>query len=317
VVSTLQDYGLWQTNFAPLIKPTVGDMAQPLLGLTEKVFDDLASQVDAICHSGALVDWVRPLKDYVGPNIVSTHEILRLASRGRSKAVHLVSTISTLPKHMGLELNEGDLEYGYGTSKYIAERLVAAARWRGAKASVYRLPYVTASTTTGHFRRDRGDFLHNLIVGSLEMGAFPSLDADLSAVLPVDYLAKTIVAVMTLDSHRIGPDYDYLNTRAPTCTEFFKLMAAASDGMPKETIAFSIWKQRALDYAIVHPTSRLARITAVLDGYTDETATAMFKGLSVGKHVFGGDDFPAPLLNEQFVNAYLNRIHRRPNYTEV
>ena len=317
VVSTLQDYGLWQTNFAPLIKPTVGDMAQPLLGLTEKVFDDLASQVDAICHSGALVDWVRPLKDYVGPNIVSTHEILRLASRGRSKAVHLVSTISTLPKHMGLELNEGDLEYGYGTSKYIAERLVAAARWRGAKASVYRLPYVTASTTTGHFRRDRGDFLHNLIVGSLEMGAFPSLDADLSAVLPVDYLAKTIVAVMTLDSHRIGPDYDYLNTRAPTCTEFFKLMAAASDGMPKETIAFSIWKQRALDYAIVHPTSRLARITAVLDGYTDETATAMFKGLSVGKHVFGGDDFPAPLLNEQFVNAYLNRIHGRPNYTEV
>jgi len=101
--------------------------------MTDQVFDNLAHQVDAICHSGALVDWLRPLQDYVGPNIVSTHEILRLASRGLAKAVHLVSTISTLPKHMGLDLKDGDLEYGYGTSKYIAERLVAAARWRGAR----------------------------------------------------------------------------------------------------------------------------------------------------------------------------------------
>ncbi|KAF7502737.1 hypothetical protein GJ744_005198 [Endocarpon pusillum] len=136
VVSTMDDYGLWEPNFASLIEPTVGDMAQPLLGLTEEVFDDLADRVDAICHSGALVDWMRPLEDYVGPNLVSTHEILRLVSRGRAKAVHLMSTMSTLPMHMGLHLSEGDQEYGYGSSKYVAERLVTAARWRGARASL-------------------------------------------------------------------------------------------------------------------------------------------------------------------------------------
>ncbi|ORY60966.1 uncharacterized protein BCR38DRAFT_349734 [Pseudomassariella vexata] len=306
LVSTLEDYGLWEPNFASLINPMVGDIAQPLLGLTKEVFDDLADRVDAICHSGALVDWMRPLEDYVGPNIVSTHEILRLASCGCAKAVHLVSTISTLPKHMGLDLTEGDQEYGYGTSKYVAERLIAAACWRGAKASVYRLPYVTASTTTGHFRLDRGDFLHNLIVGSLELGAFPSLDADMSAVLPIDYLSKTIVAVMTQDMHRIGRDYDFLNTCAPTCNDFFKLIGAVSGG--KEIVTFGTWKQRALDYATAHSTSPLARITAVFDRYKDETAADMFKGLSVGEHVFGGNDYPAPLFNERFIHAYLNRI---------
>ena len=309
LVSTLQEYGLWEPKFASLMKPIVGDIAQPLLGMTDQVFDNLAHQVDAICHSGALVDWLRPLQDYVGPNIVSAHEILRLASRGLAKAVHLVSTISTLPKHMGLDLKDGDLEYGYGTSKYIAERLVAAARWRGARAAVYRLPYVTASTTTGHFRRDRGDFLHNFITGSLEMGAFPLVHADMSAVLPVDYLAKTIVAIMTLDFHRLGRDFDFLSSRAPTCTEFFKLIGDLSGRKTKEIIAFSAWKQRALDYATVHPTSPLARISAVLDCYTDDTATAMFKGLPVGEHVFGGNDYPAPSINEEFVNAYLNRMH--------
>ncbi|KAI0602189.1 hypothetical protein F4775DRAFT_227770 [Biscogniauxia sp. FL1348] len=307
VVRSLENYSLWEPSFSSLINPIVGDMAQPFLGLTEDVFDDLADRVDAICHSGALVDWMRPLEDYVGPNIVSTHEILRLASRGRAKTVHLVSTISTLPKHMGLDLTEGDQEYGYGTSKYIAERLVAAARWRGARAAVYRLPYVTASTATGNFRLDRGDFLHNLIVGCLEMGAFPSLNADMSAVLPVDYLSNTIAAVMTRDLDRIGRDYDFLNTRAPTCNDFFKLIGDISGG--KDIVGFDIWKQRALDHATVHSTGSLARIAAIIDNYTDETAAGMFKGSSVGEYVFGGDTFPAPPLDKQFISTYLNYIN--------
>ncbi|KAK9778851.1 putative Polyketide synthase [Seiridium cardinale] len=304
--STLECYSLWNPSFAPLIRPMTGDMAQPLLGLPEEVFDDLADRVDAVCHSGGLVDWMRPLEDYVGPNIVSTHEVLRLASRGCAKAVHLVSTISTLPKHMGLDLTEEDQEYGYGTSKYVAERLVAAARWRGARASVYRLPYVTASTTTGLFRLDRGDFLHNLIVGCLELGAFPSLDADISAVLPVDYLSRTIVAVMTKDLHRVGRDFDFVNSLAPSCNDFFTLLSVASGG--KDVVAFSTWKQRALDHITTHSSSPLARISAIFDNYTEETAAGMFQGSPVGEHVFGGKDYPAPMVDEQFAQTYLNCI---------
>ena len=311
VVETLEGYDLWDPKFMPLIVPVIGNIGQPLLGLTEDVFDDLADRLDVICHSGGLVDWMRPLEDYVGPNIVSTHEVLRLASRGRPKTVHLVSTISTLPKHMGLGLSEGDQEYGYGTSKYIAERLVAAARWRGAKAAIYRLPYVTASTISGHFRLDRGDFLHNLISGSLEMGAFPSLDADMSRVQPVDYLGRTIVAVMTRDFLRLGRDYDFLNPRASTCNAFFELIGTLSGG--KEIVKFSLWKQRALDYATKHPTSRLARIAAVLDSYTDETAAGMFKGLPVGEHIFGDKDYPAALLDTGFIDAYVGRMRRDEN----
>ncbi|KAH6838530.1 hypothetical protein B0I37DRAFT_439604 [Chaetomium sp. MPI-CAGE-AT-0009] len=299
---------LWEDRFASLVRPIVGDMAQPLFGLSDAAFSDLGDQVDSICHAGGLVDWMRPLDEYVGPNIVSTHEVLRLAARGRRrrvKAVHLVSTVSTLPKHMGLNVGEGDVEYGYATSKYVAERLLAAARWRGARASVYRLPYVTASAATGHFRHNRGDFLHNLVVGGLEMGAFPALDADLSAVLPVDYLAKTIVAVMTGDLDRLGRDWDFLNPRAPTSTDFFKLIGAVSGGEPKEIIDFGIWRQRALDYAAEHPTSPLARIMAVLDGFTDETAGGIMKSASmVGEHVLGGDAYPVPLIDEQFVRGY-------------
>lgn len=306
MINTLEQYSLWKPEYERLLNPVVGDLSQPLLGLCEVVFDELANRIDAILHSGALVDWMLPLEDYVGPNILGTHEILRLASCGRGKAVHFISTISTLPIHVGYGLTEHDTEYGYGTSKYLAEKLIVAARFRGAKASSYRLPFVAASTVNGQFRLDRGDFLNNLVTGSLDLGAFPSINADLSAVLPVDYLCDTIATVMTEDQQRIGEDYDFVNSQAPTFDHFFKMTDTASGG--KETIMWSEWHHRALEYAAAHPKSSLARITTIIDGYTDETAGALMKGSPVGKHVFGRDVYPAPLFDGDYVHKYLDRI---------
>ncbi|MCJ1441372.1 MAG: hypothetical protein MMC23_001858 [Stictis urceolatum] len=311
LVAALSSYDLWKPSYAPFLNPVVGNIARPLFGLAEADFDQLADRIDAICHSAALVDWMRPLSDYIGPNVVSVHEVLRLASRGRGKAVHVISTLATLPMHLGYDLPENDREYGYSTSKYMAERMVAAARWRGAKASVYRVPFVTASAASGHFRLDRGDFLHNMIAGSIEMGSFPSLDVDLSVVQPVDYLCQTIVAVMVKDRSRIGQDFDFINKYAVSCKYFFRLMmetaADASEG--RTLLPFTEWQQRALDYAAAHPKSSLARIATVVDGLADESAaSAMLKGLPTGEHVFGGDVYPAPLVDEQLVRRYRDRI---------
>ena len=309
MIKTLKQYSLWKVEYEPLLQFVVGDLSQPLLGLGETVFDDLADRVDAIVHSGARVDWMLPLEDYVGANILGTHEILRLASCGRGKPVHFISTISTLNIHAGYGLSEHDREFGYGTSKYLAEKMVVAARFRGAMASSYRLPFVAASATNGHFRLDRGDFLNNLITGSLDLGAFPSIDADLSSVLPVDYLCNTIATIVTEDQQRIGEDYDFVSPQAPTFDHFSKMMSNASGG--KETVVFGEWHRRALEYAAAHPKSSLARITTIIDGYTDENAGALMKGSPVGKHVFGLDVYPAPILDEGFVHKYLSCINAR------
>ncbi|KAI1179735.1 polyketide synthase [Nemania sp. FL0916] len=306
MIETLKQSNLWKLEYESLFHSVVGDLSQPMLGLCEATFDDLANRVDAILHSGALVDWMRPLEEYVGPNILGTHEILRLASYGRGKAVHFISTISTLPIHVGHGLTEQDIEYGYGTSKYIAEKMIVAARFRGAKASSYRLPFVAASAT-GQFRRDRGDFLHNLITGSLELGVFPSIDAHLTAVLPVDYLCNTIVTALIEDRERAGEDYDFVNPQAPTFDHFFKLMGSASHG--EEIVHFCEWRRRALEHASAHPQSALARIAAIIDGHDDDTAGNLVKGCPVGKHVFGLNDHPAPAFDAKYAQSYLDCIN--------
>ena len=306
--SILESYGLWDPGFASLLKPVIGDISKPLLGLPDEEFHNLAQAVDSICHSAALVDWMRPLDDYIGPNIISTHEILRLASYGRAKTIHVISTMSTLPKHLGFDLTEKDPEYGYGTSKYVAERLVAAARWRGANASVYRLPYVTASTSTGSFRLDRGDFLHNMFVGSLQMGALPQVEgADMSAVLPVNYLSETVVRFMTDGAQLRGRDYDFRNMCAPTCDVFFKTLAEEA-GRQTNLVPFGEWKQLAAEQASRNPQSPLARIYSVLDNYTDQTSINLFKALPPGEHVLGGTEYPAPELDAAFAAIYAKRM---------
>ena len=307
LVDALSSYGMWQERYAALLHPVLGDLSQPLFGLSAEAFDRLADEVDAVCHSGALVDWMRPLNEYIGPNVVGVHEALRLASRGRGKAVHVMSTFGTLPRYLGYEVKPEEAEYGYVTSKWMAEQMVIAARWRGAKASVYRLPFVGPSADTGHFRLDRGDFLHNLIVGCIAMGSYPATNASLAAVLPVDYLCRTIATVVTEERERIGRDHDFVNVEAPSFNAFFELVAAAAGG--GELVPFDAWKQRALDYAAAHPTSAMARIGALVDGLTQDNLTLTFGAGLSGEHVLGGADHPAPPLGERFAALYLERIN--------
>ncbi|WP_212528049.1 polyketide synthase [Actinospica durhamensis] len=306
LVTALSSYGMWDERYASLLHPVVGDLSQPLFGLSQETFDQLADEVDAVCHSGALVDWMRPLNEYIGPNVIGVHEALRLASQGRGKAVHVMSTFGTLPRYLGFEVKPDEAEYGYVTSKWMAEQMVIAARWRGAKASVYRLPFVGPSAGTGHFRLDRGDFLHNLIVGCMAMGSYPTTNASMAAVLPVDYLCRTVAAVLTEEREHIGRDYDFVNAEAPSFNAFFELVAAAAG--EGELVPFDAWKRRALDYAAAHPTSAMARIGALVDGLTPDNLTLTFGAGLTGEHVFGGADHPAPRLGEQFAAMYVDRI---------
>ena len=125
-------------------------------------------------------------------------------------------------------------------------------------------------------------------------------------MLPVDYLCTTITTIMTEDQQRVGEDYDFVNPQAPTFNHFSKLMGTASGG--KEIIPFSEWHRRALGYAAAHPKSSLARITTIIDGYTDETAGALMKTSPVGKHIFGLDVYPAPSFDEGYIHKYLDCI---------
>lgn len=130
----------------------------------------------------------------------------------------------------------------------------------------------------------------------------------MSAVLPVDYITKTIVGIATGGPKRIGKDYDFLNRRAVSTSEFFRTFGGVA-GRKMRGLPFGEWKEGVMKHIEHHPGSPFARIVAVLDNYTAANAASMFKGTSmVAENVLGGDEYPAPKLDGEFVKGYLCRI---------
>ena len=60
LVGHLQAYDLWHQALASRIRPVVGDLTQPYLGLSAEQFLHLATQVDVIYHSAGWINTVFP-----------------------------------------------------------------------------------------------------------------------------------------------------------------------------------------------------------------------------------------------------------------
>jgi len=71
-----------------------GDITEPNFGLSEEKYQQLAEQVDRICHPAALVNHRLGYEHLFGPNVVGTAAIIQLALTERKKEIDFVSTVA-------------------------------------------------------------------------------------------------------------------------------------------------------------------------------------------------------------------------------
>lgn len=129
------------------------DVSEPLLGLKQEVFDQLAANVDRIVHPAALVNHALAYEHLFGPNVAGTAEIIRLAISQRKKPIDFISSVTVRPL-LNCREGEGDAEdsplkdnvalsagyaAGYGASKWAAEHLLHDAhRKYGLPVNIFR-----------------------------------------------------------------------------------------------------------------------------------------------------------------------------------
>ncbi|KAJ2979129.1 hypothetical protein NQ176_g3436 [Zarea fungicola] len=311
----LKNYDLWKESYEPFLKPIIGGLEQPLFGLSQASFEELSVQVDAICHLCAWTGGSRPAPDLIVPNLVGTYEVLHLASVDRGKPVHLVSIPTTIqPCVDGSHNVVQDDQHGYyHNAKCMTERMVSAARSRGAKTSIFRLPLIFASSETGHFNSEP-DFLHLLIVGSLLMGKFPSLDGDLSAWMPIDYLCQAIASAMMQNHSLPNNDVDFVHSQHPLSLKHVFTTISGADEQ-QHIVPLDEWRRCLLARAVSQPAGQLARVADIVSQWTDQEILAMFKARPMDKHspcedhhTGAGDICPTSVIDETHLRKYLARI---------
>jgi thioester reductase-like protein len=248
IEAALESYSLGSNgDWASRIVPVPGDLARPGLGLSPQAFDDLASCLDAIYHNGAMVNAVYPYSVHKPTNVLGTREVLRLASRLRVKPVHYVSTtgvaLTAGPGTRSVVAESIDEEDdslpadGYSQSKWVAERLVAAAGSRGLPVCIYRPSSITGHSRTGV--SNTGDLFSRILRTCIELGTVPQLDASVPIdLVPVDYVSQALVH-LSLREGSHGRLFHLVNPRPIEWSAFIDLIADL--GFPLRPVPLDAW----------------------------------------------------------------------------
>ena len=224
-----------------------GNLSLTLLGLDETCFVELAQTIDVIYHNGARVNFLHTYDTLKADNVLGTQEILRLASQGRVKEVHYVSTLSVLRSGKTSEANptiseEESLEHwkslstGYAQSKWVAEQLLRIGAARGVPSTVYRPPNISGATTSG--ASNSSDTWSRFIDACLELGCVPDIDGRIN-MLAVDHVSRCIVEL----SVRMDVTGKSLNliSAAPTHLSHLVDSILSAGIVPMVKIPYSDW----------------------------------------------------------------------------
>ncbi len=148
--------------------------------------EDLEDSVDTVIFCAGQVNMLLPLEALWACNVAGVQRILEFCARGRSKTLHLASTLSLFAHSdfRGLapeneELPRDSILYGgYTQSKWLAEYL---ARKSGVRLFCYRYGLLCGA---------RGDFLQRFCQGLVSLGCYPEGSGLRFDTTPLDWAAE-------------------------------------------------------------------------------------------------------------------------------
>ncbi|ERN42081.1 amino acid adenylation domain protein/thioester reductase domain protein [Rubidibacter lacunae KORDI 51-2] len=256
--ANLETYNLWDRDRGTRIIPVLGDLAKPLLGLSQDEFDTLAREIQVIYHNGAWVNFLADYQTLKEANVLGTQEVLRLACSGEiAKPVHLISTVAVFSsgdRRDKVTVYETDppeqshlLQSGYSQSKWVAEQLALQARDRGLPVAIYRPGRVTGHSQTG--QANAGDFITSMLKGCIQLGNIyePQNASDPVDLTPVDYVSQGIVEI-SLQPDAMGQIFHLINP-APMSVAQLSHWLMEKSGYEIQTVNYDLWRQKLVQAA--------------------------------------------------------------------
>lgn len=261
VEQVMKKYNLWEGNDLTFSKLTTidGDITKERLGLSQDNFSWLANWASIVFHLGAKVNFCEPYEAHFEANVLGTKYALQLATSGRRKSFHFTSSIDAWGPNgliLGtrrcledetLEPNLKGLPYdiGYAASKWASEQMVRRTRDRGLPAAIYRPGFVTGDSKSGAGNPD--DFFARLMVGSIQIGAFPHLPRQRMEYVTADYVCDAMLHIASHNTN-LGQSYSLVAPNPADSVNLEKTVNVINDaGYPVASIPYWDWVNRLHD----------------------------------------------------------------------
>lgn len=189
------------------IQVVTGDLNKPLLGFSEAQFNVLANKIDCVYHSGSAVNFIEPYSIIRKANILGLQEVIKFAATGKIKPVSLFSTCAVFSfghqfTNQRFAMEDADLhqdldavsrDLGYIQSKWVMEQIMEKAEEKGVPVMVFRLGYALSNSQTGSTAVYQ--WWSALVRNCIANKAYPYITGFKSQLVPVDYMAKSIVRI--------------------------------------------------------------------------------------------------------------------------
>lgn len=321
LITTLQNYEIWQESFSDRIIPIIGDLSKPLLGLSASQFRELADRIDVIYHCGAYVNLIYPYTALRDTNVGGTKEILRLGTLTKITPVHYISTLDVFQSsnynHMDLIKETDELlspegySDGYSQSKWAAEKLVMAARDRGLPVSIYRLGMVTGHSQTGAFQLSNTICL--IVKGLIQLGYGPELELNMN-LAPVDYIVQAI-RYLSEQPESINKTFHLFSSHVLSMNEL--VLKINEIGYPVASISYPQWQAKLLNMSPENALTPMASLFVKKLPYSQKTfiettsfVCQKFDDRNTQTRL-AGTNIICPPINYSVLNAYLSYFRRQ------
>ncbi|THH28493.1 hypothetical protein EUX98_g5705 [Antrodiella citrinella] len=223
----------------------VGILSQHSLGLNDDNLPEIRSSVTHIIHNAWKLDFnlsvssfqshiagTRALLDF-SASFVNPVKLLFTSSIGAAQAWNVAD--GSVPEEV-LPDAAVAVGTGYGSSKYVTERLLAKARENGLETISFRIGQLSGSTTTGAWNIT--DWVPIIIKSSITLGYLPDING-LVDWTPLDIAARTIVDTVETP----GPLPAFVNLVHPRPSRWSDVFAAVNNclGGYLHVVPFSEW----------------------------------------------------------------------------
>jgi long-chain acyl-CoA synthetase len=228
-----------------------GDVEAPRLGLTRADRELVRAHAREIVHCAATVSFQTPLAESRRINVSGTRSVLELArdcaDGGVLERFGHVSTAYVAGAHTGA-FGEEDLDVGqrfrnpYERSKFEAEQLVRSYGGQLPAVTILRPSIIVGESTSGWTPAFNVLYVPLRAFAAGKLRVLPALAAAPVDVVPVDYVADGIIALLDDDQPGLRTYHLVAGEQATTVRELIELSAAYLGRPPPPLVSPTLYR---------------------------------------------------------------------------